>query len=403
MNNLCHSVKSKSKINLQCQNNCKPNKIFCGIHLNSTNIILYKKDNIELNNNINIENKILFDKDKIIYDDNKIIYDDNKIIYDDNKIIYDYKDKIIYDKFLIYDKNELFEIISNNSYISVYSIRKSIKNCSLKSIINTKQSKEFLIKELKNLLSKERYYISNINSIILIQSIFRKWLVYRKKLCCNDTDILTFSSKYEIIDKYFYSFYNTINNKRYAYDIRTLNQIIESEYPSCPYTFRSFTDDEKDKILTYKNKLIKYNINIDIPKNILTEEEEINMKIKDIFYQINMLDNYTNPEWFKNLELYQLIELYSRTEDIWNYRSNMDIESKKRIVNNGNVFNISVHIIKLIKSKIKIQNIILDDYKRLITEGINRDEKKLGAILILTGLVEVSYDAANALPFLIQV
>jgi len=55
------------------------------------------------------------------------------------------------------------------------------------------------------------------------------------------------------------------------------------------------------------------------------------------------------------------------------------------------------------KSKLKLQNIILNDYLRLINEGINRDEKKLGAILILTGLVEVSFEAADALPHLIQI
>jgi len=81
----------------------------------------------------------------------------------------------------------------------------------------------------------------------------------------------------------------------------------------------------------------------------------------------------------------------------------MDIESKKRIVNNGTVFNIPIPIIKTFKSKIKLQNIILNDYIRLITEGINREEKKLGAILILTGLVEVSIDASDALPHLIQI
>ena len=127
------------------------------------------------------------------------------------------------------------------------------------------------------------------------------------------------------------------------------------------------------------------------------------MKIKDVFYEINMLDNYTNPNWFKNLDYYQLIELYIKTEDIWNYRSNMDLESKKRIVNDGKVFNIPIYIIKKIKSTITLQNIILDDYLKLITEGINREEKKLGAILILTGLVEISIDAADALPHLIQI
>jgi hypothetical protein len=60
-------------------------------------------------------------------------------------------------------------------------------------------------------------------------------------------------------------------------------------------------------------------------------------------------------------------------------------------------------MIKSIKSKIKLQNIILNDFSRLITEGIDREERKLGAIFILTGLVEVSHEASDALPHLIQV
>jgi len=354
-NNFCHSVKNKNNIELQCNNKCKENEILCGVHLNCKNVILYHN------------------------------VDENK----ENKIIY--------------SKDELFKLILNDSYINIYSIRKSIKNCSLKSIINTKQSKNILIDLIKKIIDKEQYYISNIHSIILVQSFFRKWLVYRKKICFNDTDILTFTCKYEIPDKYFYVFRDKITNKKYGYDIRTLCQIIESEYALCPYTFRSFTEDEKNEITLYKNKLYKYGINIDIVKNILTYEEQTEMKIKDVFYEINMLDNYTNPNWFKNLDYYQLIELYIKTEDIWNYRSNMDIESKKRIVNDGKVFNIPIYIIKKIKSTITLQNIILDDYLKLITEGINREEKKLGAILILTGLVEISIDAADALPHLIQI
>jgi len=44
---------------------------------------------------------------------------------------------------------------------------------------------------------------------------------------------------------------------------------------------------------------------------------------------------------------------------------------------------------------------LLNEIERFITEGINRDERKLGAMLMLTGLVEVSYDAANGLPHLV--
>jgi hypothetical protein len=50
-----------------------------------------------------------------------------------------------------------------------------------------------------------------------------------------------------------------------------------------------------------------------------------------------------------------------------------------------------------------MQNVLLDEFTRFITEGINRDEKKLGAILILSGLVEISSEAAEALPHLVQI
>lgn len=369
---LCHSVKSKTSINLQCINKPKNNEIFCGIHLNCKNVILYQPIIYENNSKMEIEDDILIQQKE----------NDNKPIY---------------------TKEELFEIISNDDYISIYSLRKSIKSNGLNKIIDTKQSKNILTNLLKSLIEKERYYYSNLSYIIFIQSYFRKWLVYRRALCSNDTDILTFNCKYEIPGKYFFIFYDQITHKKYAYDIRTLIQIIESNYKTCPYTFRAFTENEILNINKYKNKLLINNIDLGIEKKILSFEEETEMKIKDLFYQINMLDNYTNHLWFQNLDLHQLIELYLRMEDLWNYRSSMDMESKKKIVQHGIIFNIPPNIIKMQKSKIKMQNVLLTDFLKMINEGINRDEKKLGAILILTGLVEVSYDAAIALPHLVQI
>ena len=368
---LCHSVKSKYAINMQCCNKQKSNESLCGKHLNSKTLILYK-------NNLDI----------MINPD--MIYKNPDMIH-----------KIP----VIYTIDQLFEKILSNAYIDVTSLRKSIKTCSLKFLINTKESKSHIINQLKVLIAKERYYESNETSIILIQSYFRRWLVHRKTKCINDTDILTFTCKYEITDMYFYTFIDKISNKRYGYDIRTLLEILKSEYPSCPYTFRPFTDDERNSIYMYRNKLLNKGINISLnnePES-QTYEEYTDLRIKDVFYQINMLDNYTDHRWFKNLSLTQLVVLYSRAEDIWNYRTAMDIEARQKIVHNGNAFNIPLHLIKAEKSKIRLQNIILDDFYRMTKEGINRDEKKVGAILVLTALVEVSVEAADALPHLVQV
>ena len=209
--------------------------------------------------------------------------------------------------------------------------------------------------------------------------------------------------KYEIPSQFFYTLHDKITKKYFAYDIRTLLEIINSDYCSCPYTFRKFTDEEKHNIIKYSKRLEEKNIIMKIEKPELNEKEEMEMRMKDVFHKINMLDNYTDHTWFKNLNINQLIGLYVVAEDIWNYRSNMTIESKRRIVKDGIVFNLPINFIKMQKSVSKMQDILLTDFMRCITEGEDINEKKLGAILILTGLVEVSPSAAFALPHLIQI
>ena len=436
-NNLCQSVKNKTNLNLQCQNKPKKNEVFCGIHLNCKNIILYNNannanninniNNININNNIidnstlhnNIESNTIID---ITTQENtntlintvsgfisnfsiNIINEEKSLDINNVNNVNNIKKESINDieKDEIFDKEKLYENILNDTFMSIFSIRKSIRKAKLNLLIDTKNSKSTLIKLLKNVISKERYYLSNESCLIKIQSFYRRWLVYRKKICNNDSDILTFIDKYDISNEYFYMFNDKISNKKYAYDIRTLLEIIKSDYPSCPYTFREFTENEKAEIFNYCNRLSLNGINLNLEKIKMSPEEEIDMKIKDVFHKINMLDNYTDHLWFKNLGLHQLIDLYIKSEDIWNYRSNMTSDSKKNIIKNGIAFNIPLHIIKTYKSKSKMQHILLDEYNRFVTDGINRDEKKLGAILILTGLVEVSFEAAQALPHLIQI
>jgi len=390
MNNLlCHSIKNKNTPNLQCTSCPKNGEIFCGKHLNSKNIILFK---IVANNENILENNIMNIDINNIQDIHHV--EENKINSENDTSKETSKE--------IYEKNELFDRIMNNINTSIYSIRKSIKNCSLNDIIDTKHSKPVLIKNIKNFIEKIRYFKTNEANIVKIQSIIRKWLILRRQSCNNDTDILTFNSKYEISNSYFYIFFDNIGKRKYAYDIRTLLEIINSEYPSCPYTFRNFTENEKNEIYKYSQKLIVKGYNLQIEKAKLNPEEELEMKMKDVFHQINMLDNYSDYLWFKNLHLHELIELYAKAEDIWNYRSGMTIESKKNIINNGVAFNLPKNYVLNIKSKSKIQHILLDEFYRFTTEGINRDEQKLGAILILSALVEVSYFAAIALPHLVQ-
>jgi hypothetical protein len=426
-NNLCLSIKSKNCKNIQCPHKRKLNEIYCGIHLKN-NVEIYIPDipdsiilenqnivNIVIENDINIENSIIINNNNTANDDNTT-NDDNIVISNAvsanavsanavsanavsaNAIIDN-------DKNIIYSKNDFFELFIFNKYehISIFTLRNNIKKLNLTHIINTKQSKSILIKEIIKLIELERYYKNNYNKLIIIQSIIRKWSINRRKKSCNLDDIMSFDSIYDIPSKFYYLFYDPITKKSFGYDIRTLICILKSDYPSCPYTCRNFTDDEKDVIIKHSKKLLNAGISLDLEKIEMNPEQEMEMRMKDIFHNMNMLDNYTSHTWFKNLELNELINYYIILEDIWNYRINMDIESKKRILqtHNGIAFNLSISYVRSIKSKLSLQNILLNEINRFVTEGINRDEKKLGVMLILTGLVEVSYDAAMGLPHLI--
>lgn len=123
-----------------------------------------------------------------------------------------------------------------------------------------------------------------------------------------------------------------------------------------------------------------------------------------MFHKFDLLDNYTDHMWFLNLSISNLKSLYKICKEIWDFKCNIRANEKKKIVKDGKAFRISLQYIYRLNqsSKRELQNIILDEFLRFATEGINLEEKKLGSLLMLTGLVQVSNSAAMALPYLLN-
>ena len=109
-------------------------------------------------------------------------------------------------------------------------------------------------------------------------------------------------------------------------------------------------------------------------------------------------------KWFKNLNLIKLKNLYRVCEDIWNYRAQLTNEQKLKIVNDGRLFTIPVNVVnKFNYTKfIYLKHVILDNFNRAVSEGETDNDKKLGAMLMLTGFAEISQDVLNAYPWLSQ-
>ncbi len=382
--NKCFNIKNKNQPHLQCLNKRRSNSYFCGVHCKNPIIFqlfidnnLYKITNVNNNNEKRCELK----------EDDDMIDDENT---EDRELI------------IFNNMNDLFKhVFDEDKFITIKSLRKSIKNLNL-DYIRTKQSKCNIIDDLRRIYDLHNKYIPNIDKVVKVQSYIRKWSVFRRKKCVNDTDIITFDDIFEIPKKYFYVFKDKKTGLEYGYDIRTISHIMMTEKPTCPYTCREFTLDEKNYFINYFDKVRKMGINLDIEKVKLSEEEELEMRMIDIFHKINLLDNYTSHLWFKNLNLDGLKQFYSNAEDMWNYRIQMTQLEKTKYLHNPNAFNLPLQYVRNMNNKHLLYTIILDEIQRFITEGDTREERKLGAMWMLIVLVEVSEDAANALPHLIQ-
>ena len=100
----------------------------------------------------------------------------------------------------------------------------------------------------------------------------------------------------------------------------------------------------------------------------------------------------------------ELIKFVRELNDIWNFRTQLTIETKKNICPpNGNPFtNLSMHYIHTESNISNVKKVILEVMEKLINNGIDKDSKSLGAYYILGALTLVNEAAALSLPWLFQ-
>ncbi len=247
----------------------------------------------------------------------------------------------------------------------------------------------------------------SINKLIKIQSIMRKCVVqkniknrgisvYCRHLCNNSSDCSTFEDIKNIPNHLYFSFKSS--SQYWGFHIATLRELLKYTR-SNPYN----TCEISDSIINKFNELISKQKNIELEKDLIVDPIiKLNQRCVKIFQIMDDLKQYTQCSWFLSLNLVQLKELYKQLEDLWNYRINLSINNKKKYVKNGTLFTDKVQVINKINSKIKLANILLDNFEKLVTEGENSEFCTTGALWILSGLTIVSKNAREALPWLYQ-
>jgi hypothetical protein len=298
---------------------------------------------------------------------------------------------------------------------------------------NTFLTKTFTVNQLKEickfyklkvvgnkqvLINKIYHFLYFSSYIVIIQRAWRKKLYktyselrgpakFNRKICVNETD---FSSMEPLIDIPFEQFFSYVDNdgKIYGFDIVSLYNLLNNKdlKDSNPYNRNSIPNKIK---MDFKRLLnISKIMGLDLDMNLVVEDitdpvKRIEMNTLNTFREIDNLGNYTNPNWFIQLNQRQVVKFLQELRDIWIYRAHLDNNTMMEICPpNGNPFDIldMSMIINIPLYNIKLLALLV--MNQFIKNGVDRESRILGANYVLCALTLVSTDAADALPWLYQ-
>jgi len=274
------------------------------------------------------------------------------------------------------------------------------KNSLLNNIYNYLRLSCFIIKIQKN----SRGYIQRL------YNYYRGPAYFKRKICSNETDFYSMEKLTDIPAEQFISFKNE-DGFIYGYDIISLYNLFlknGKHKATNPYDRKTFPSNLykniKNVVKICKVLNIDMKINIEVENNI-DKKKILEFKIISLFQKIDDCGFITNVDWFTSLTTPRLIQYIREISDIWHYRLQINIETKKSICPpHGDPFINIIHSFNALPnfSNYQLKSIVLRIMEKLLNDGQTNDNKSLGAYYILGALTLVNTDASNSLPWLYQ-
>jgi hypothetical protein len=197
----------------------------------------------------------------------------------------------------------------------------------------------------------------------------------------------------------------------YGFDLLSLynliyksESIVKNPFNKQPFSLKII---DNFKSLIKLSRVLKINISIiinDVSKEI-SDKKTVELRALNLFQNIDALGNYSNAQWFMELNRNQLIRFVRELVDIWSYRAPLTMETKQSICPPiGNPFAriLNYNALQNMEYLDDIRKVVLHIMENFVCVGIDKDSKCLGAYYVLGALTLVNNDAATALPWLYQ-
>jgi len=231
-----------------------------------------------------------------------------------------------------------------------------------------------------------------------------------KSLCTNTFDFLSMDELTNIPNSQFFSFKDE-DGFIYGFDLLSLHNLIyqcngavKNPFNQKPITIKVIDDFRSLMRLSHVLKIPISTEISDVTKEV-SDAKSVELRTVKLFQTIDSLGNYTKPEWFLSLSREQLVTFLNELLDIWVHRANLSIETKRAICHpSGNPFLRVPHPqhLETFHNLDDIRKAILGVLEQMVTTGVDKESKCLGAFYILGALTLVNSETATSMPWLFE-
>ena len=273
----------------------------------------------------------------------------------------------------------------------------------------------------KKQVAQRIYVFLHFSAIITrLQSVFRGWLqrtynvlhgpAYKKRsLCTNDNDFVTLDSLDTLTVDTFFS-YEDRDGFMYGFDIASIHSLLMKGGDVIPNPYNRNPIPEE----VFENAIRITQLAAILKRKLTSDDEEppvelsnkliVELRSLELFQNIDLLGNYSDMNWFLDLNRRKIIKFMRELCDIFNFRAQLTDETKRAICPpHGDPFRfVNMQYIHVEEDMDNVRKHILEILEKLVNGGIDQNSKSLGAYYVLAALTLVNDAAAMAMPWLFQ-
>ncbi len=228
-------------------------------------------------------------------------------------------------------------------------------------------------------------------------------------LAHNDTEVYSMDPIDKIPSLYFFSYADSKKNI-WAFDIRSLSHLMASGRSlTNPYTREALPESTLEKVRTrvtwLRNR--KYPL-LYVQGEVLSPEQHWNQRVLDLFMKMESLGYLSASSWFNQLTMKENKIFYKALYELWTFRLGLTSQEKESIVpkhsrQDGKLFKQPPEFLLTQTHELRWwQKLNLNTMTTLLTRSSDKTKQALGALYILMALVQVSDDAAEAYPWILE-